>query len=121
MDISGLTPQHIELRPSSRPSSVSAPAAPSAPEVQPTRPPVEDRVEFHNEGAVQRALDSFASRQAERTRSGARIHVDKATERVVVEIVNANNEVIRQLPPEDQLRLAALFDQLTGILFDQQV
>ena len=44
---------------------------------------------------------------------------DEATDQFVVEIVNANNEVIRQIPQEEALRLDVLFKKITGIIFDQ--
>ena len=51
--------------------------------------------------------------------SGSRVHVDEATNQVVGEIVNAENEVIRQIPLEEALRLDVLFRQITGMIFDQ--
>ncbi|MCH7910188.1 MAG: flagellar protein FlaG, partial [Candidatus Hydrogenedentes bacterium] len=45
----------------------------------------------------------------------------EATDQFVVEIVNAKNEVIRQIPLEEALRLDVLFRKITGIIFDQKV
>lgn len=55
------------------------------------------------------------------TPNGLRLHVDEATNRVVAEIVNKNNEVIKQLPPKEALRIAARFRQMVGLIFDQKI
>ncbi len=71
--------------------------------------------------AVSRGLvAALASQAAENTRSGSKIRVDEATDRIVVQILNANDEVIKQLPPEDLLRAIAKSRQVTGLIFDQQ-
>jgi hypothetical protein len=49
----------------------------------------------------------------------ARLRVDPATERIIAEIVNENNEVVKQVPPEELLELAATNRALQGILFDR--
>ncbi len=67
---------------------------------------------------VARAL---SERVAANVRSGSRIRIDEATERIVVQILNAENEVIKQIPPDDLLRVLERFRQVTGILFDRQV
>lgn len=82
-------------------------------------PPVRDVVEVSNEGQAPAAPKALAVLQ-DNIGSGSRIHLDRATDRLVVEIVNANNEVIRQLPPEEALRIAARFRQITGLIFDRQ-
>lgn len=51
-------------------------------------------------------------------RAGARIRVDESTERIVVQILNEENEVIKQLPPEDLLEALRQFREITGVLFD---
>lgn len=109
MNINGLTHPHIE-----------APAArPSAPVRLATPQPV-DPVEIGADRPVQLTVDSIVSRSRDNIRSGSRVHVDQATDRFVVEIVNAKNEVIRQIPPEEALRLNVLFQKITGIIFDQK-
>jgi len=54
-------------------------------------------------------------------RAGARIRVDESTERVVVQILDANEEVIKQIPPEDLLQALRQFREITGVLFDADV
>ena len=45
--------------------------------------------------------------------------VDGSTRRTVVKVVNAEtNEVIRQIPPDEVLRMAQRIDELMGMLFD---
>jgi len=54
-------------------------------------------------------------------RLGTRLHVDEATERVVAQILDQNREVVRQIPPEEQLRIIARAREITGMLFDSHV
>ena len=70
---------------------------------------------------VQAAIQAVEARRAQVTPSGLRLHVDEATDRVVAEIVNESNEVIKQLPPKEALRIAARFRQMVGLIFDQQI
>ena len=47
-------------------------------------------------------------------------NLDKQTEEIVVKIRNKeNNEVIRQIPPEEMLELAKRMEEMSGILLDQ--
>lgn len=50
-----------------------------------------------------------------------RLRIDKLSNRIVAQMVNENNEVIKQIPPEELLRIAARFRDLQGILFDKTV
>ena len=70
---------------------------------------------------AQVAVETIVSESRDKVRNGSRIHVDKATDQFVVEIVNSKNEVIRQIPLEEALRLDALFRKITGLIFDQKV
>jgi flagellar protein FlaG len=54
-------------------------------------------------------------------RTGTRLRVDKESEQVVAQILDENNEVIRQIPPEEMLDIAARFNELQGKLFDKKV
>lgn len=49
---------------------------------------------------------------------GIRLRVDETTRRIVAQILDANDQVIRQIPPEELLELAANVAELRGILFD---
>jgi uncharacterized FlaG/YvyC family protein len=48
-------------------------------------------------------------------------HIDESSQRIVAQILNENREVIRQLPPEELLQIAARFREIQGILFDKSV
>lgn len=57
----------------------------------------------------------------QRTRpAGAIVRIDEATSRWVAQLVDENNEVIRQIPPEELLEIAAKFRRLQGLLFDER-
>jgi len=55
-----------------------------------------------------------------RQRAGTRLRVDAATERIVAQILNGNREVIKQIPPEELLKIMANVRRLNGLLFDQE-
>ena len=45
--------------------------------------------------------------------------IDKDTGKTVIKVIdNSTKEVIRQIPPEDVLRIAARIKELVGILYD---
>lgn len=102
----------------SAPSSVNRGSggqrAPAPPETAPV-------VNLSQEDRPQPAVDVVEARKAQSTPDGLHLRVDKATDRVVAEIVNESNEVIKQLPPEESLRAAARFRHVVGLLFDQQI
>jgi len=54
-------------------------------------------------------------------RTGTKLRVDEASKQIVAQIVNANNEVIKQIPPEELLKIAARFRELRGKLFDVKI
>ena len=49
----------------------------------------------------------------------ARLRVDPRTERIIAEIVNEDNEVVKQVPPEELLELAETSRAIQGLLFDR--
>lgn len=49
----------------------------------------------------------------------ARLRIDPQTERIIAEIVNEENEVVKQVPPEELLELAATSRAIQGLLFDR--
>ncbi len=49
----------------------------------------------------------------------ARLRFDPRTERIIAEIVNEDNEVVKQVPPEELLKLAETSREIRGLLFDQ--
>ncbi|MCX5758113.1 MAG: flagellar protein FlaG [Candidatus Hydrogenedentes bacterium] len=54
-------------------------------------------------------------------RAGTRMHIDAASKRIIAQIVDENNEVIKQIPPEELLKIAATFQEVNGKLFDRKV
>ena len=53
------------------------------------------------------------------TRGGTRLHVDEPTDRVVATIVDQSNNVIKQIPPEEQLDVLHRINAVQGMLFDE--
>jgi len=114
MEISGA------VRQTANPPEVARPRQPESgsAEVNAPTPPQSEKAAAP---AVSRGLvEALASQAAANTRSGSKIRVDEATDRIVVQILNAKDEVIKQLPPEDLLRAIAKSREVTGLIFDQQ-
>ena len=55
------------------------------------------------------------------SRAGTRLRVDEDSQRIVAQILDENHEVVKQVPPEETLELAARLKRLSGILFDKNV
>ena len=120
MDINGTIQP---LAPPAGETSVTRPTAtvpPPGSDGTETETDIRDVAGWRGEERAQTARDSFAARIAANTRSGTRFHVDESSRRFIAEILNENNEVIKQIPPEEALRIAARFRQLVGLLFNQQ-
>ncbi len=49
------------------------------------------------------------------------IRVDKESNRIVVRILDQNNQVLKQIPPEELLEIASKLRQLQAVLFDEHV
>lgn len=49
-----------------------------------------------------------------------RLRVDEESNRIVAQILDENDEVIRQIPPEALLELSSKFNRLEGLLFDRE-
>lgn len=107
MDINRLTQSQIQSTPTPRPESVPVPKPPEIVETSSAQP-------------SRAGVDTIVTQSESKVRSGSRVHIDEATKQVVIEIVNSENEVIRQIPLEEALRLDVLFKRITGIIFDQQ-
>lgn len=52
--------------------------------------------------------------------SNTRLRVDAASNRTVVQILDENNEVVRQIPPEALLDLSTGLNRLEGLLFNRK-
>lgn len=56
-----------------------------------------------------------------RLNSDVRLHVDDNTGRVIAQIIDCDTrEIIRQIPPEELLHMAARLNDLVGLLFDAE-
>lgn len=49
-----------------------------------------------------------------------RLRVDEESNQIVAQILDENNEVVRQIPPEALLELSSKFNRLEGLLFDRE-
>lgn len=63
---------------------------------------------------------TLANTQSAQQVAGVSMRIDSLTKRVVTQMVNDVNEVIKQIPPEESLKVVAKIRQLQGLLFDQQ-
>jgi uncharacterized FlaG/YvyC family protein len=52
-------------------------------------------------------------------RAGTRLSVDARTQRIVAQIVDETNQVIKQIPPEELLKIVARSRKLYAKLFDE--
>ncbi len=59
--------------------------------------------------------------QAGPKRAGTRLSVDAATKRIVAKIVDETNQVIKQIPPEELLKIIAQARKMYAKLFDEMV
>ncbi len=99
---------------------VSKPEPPTK-QKEPVPPPVRtDSVELSKESQVVAALQELIVEHSQNSARGSRAYHDETTNRFVVEVVNSNNEVIRQIPMEEALEHARRFRKFTGMIFDQE-
>jgi len=54
-------------------------------------------------------------------RAGTRLRMDDGTDRIIAQIVGRQQEVIKQIPPEEQLKVIRKARQIQGLLFDKLV
>ena len=52
--------------------------------------------------------------------SGVKMRLDEGSKRIVAQITNEMDEVIKQIPPEELLKIVAKIRQLHGMLFDRE-
>jgi len=63
---------------------------------------------------------ALAAIQSAPEAAGVTMRIDSLTKRVVSQIVNEVNEVIKQIPPQEALDVVAKIHRLQGLLFDQE-
>lgn len=88
-------------------------------EAEPKRPPP---VQWPNSGnserQEQRAARTVANAPIESTHRAIRF--DEDSNRIVVQVIAESNEVIKQIPPAEALRIASRLRQIQGMLFDER-
>ena len=115
MEINRLPVQGLAVLPH---RSVVSPSAPRS--VEPTRPA---QLTGHaTQLSEEQTKDTARSGVGPVTSaiSGTRLRVDERTKRIVAQFVDESNNVVRQLPPEELLRISAQFERLQGLLFDEK-
>ena len=105
---------------------VPASAPTSEPEPTSKKEPVRiekrtDSVELSKESQVATTAKKLIVEHGQNKPRGSRAYHDETTNRFVIEVVNGNNEVIRQIPLEEALESARRFKQLTGMIFNHEV
>ena len=98
------------------PQAVASPVVPTAtpepvekPEkTAPERPKV-DVVQLSQQSQVKATENPLVADNHQNIRSGTQVFHDNGTNRFVIKFMNESNEVIRQLPPEEALRIASRF------------
>ncbi len=115
MEIGAALPHTVNLPDPVRRAATDAPVerAASAP---PSPPP-----EAAPRPVPREVIEALTARTEANTRSASRIRLDDATDRVVVQILNADNEVIKQFPPEELLEVLERIREVTGLIFDRQI
>lgn len=128
----------MELPSAPRAGSVSAPSSAPSPEAvaratpAPQSPPVVATQPSANQATqttqarqptqqeLQRAVNEL-QRKAQSFAPNLKFSVDHDTGRTVVKVTDANTqEVIRQIPAEEVLKLAKELDRMQGLLFHRQ-
>ncbi len=51
--------------------------------------------------------------------TSTRLKLDEETKRIVIQILNARNEVVKQIPPEEWLKFLAKWQKIQGLFFDE--
>jgi uncharacterized FlaG/YvyC family protein len=103
--------------PASAPVSESEPTSKKEPVRQAIRT---DNVELSKESQVASTAKELIVEHNQNRARGSRAYHDETTNRFVTEVVNSNNEVIRQIPIEDALESARRFKKITGLIFNQE-
>lgn len=102
----------VQIRDSARVAVSDAPPKDSKPEVK-----------ANPEVKVSQALLNEVQQEIQMMRNvGLQFSVHEPTGRTVVKVVDKETEnLIREIPPEEFLNLAARLDEMIGILFDKKV
>lgn len=83
-------------------------------ETAPQRPPQVDEARIER---IAEAMDNYV-RSVQRDLN---IQVDHDTDKVIVKVLSRETgEVIREIPPEELLRLASRMEEMAGVLIDER-
>lgn len=75
----------------------------------------------HSATDLARAVGTL-NRLASELNTSVHFRVDDDTHRVVVKVVDANSgETVRQIPPEDMIRVMVRLEEMIGVLFDKKM
>ncbi len=53
--------------------------------------------------------------------TSTRLIVDEETNRIVIQVLDANNQVIKQVPPDEWLKFLSRWDKIQALFFDELV
>ncbi len=119
MELNGIqdpvVPPTVIEKSSRRPSRESGPAPLSGSSA--ISPPEKPKEPTEN-NAVRDAVASLLVQQE--FPPNTRLHLDEESNRIVAQVLDENNQVIRQIPSEELLDISVRFNRLEGILFDEQ-
>lgn len=114
MEVSSMNGQDIQMKSPYNAATASPPGAHGerADEVRPD----DEKAEYvAREDEVERP-----ARAPTAMRSGVRMRIDELTKRIVAQIVDEDNKVIKQIPPEEALKLAQRIRAANGLIFDRK-
>ncbi|MDP7640037.1 MAG: flagellar protein FlaG [Candidatus Hydrogenedentes bacterium] len=120
MDIGGVIPKGAAAPDGSPVVHAPALVSPPAPEGAGASAPTRETTAPRGEERAHSAPVAFAADSAVSTRHGTRFHLSDPPRRLIAEIVDANNKVIKEIPPKEVVEIAARFRRLVGLLFDEQ-
>ena len=120
MEISGVIPKGATAPNGSPVVHAPTPDPPSAPEGTEAAAPTRETTAPRGEGRAHVASDLFAADSAASTRHGTRFRAGEPPHRLIAQFVDANNEVIKEIPAKEVVKIAASFRRLIGLLFDEK-
>ena len=117
MGVRSVSGHELIARETSSPALTPRPKGDS--EAQPTKAPHTVRVTSEPDERQSSKPAEPVKKRSTPGPAGVNLRVDAATKRVVTQLVDERNQVIKQIPPEELLKVVAKTRQLQGLLFDQ--
>ena len=93
------------------------PGVPEVPRTEAVDKPKTEIVRAKDEPEPRGVPQTLAVRQ--QMPPNTRLHVDEESKQIVAQILDENNEVVRQIPAEALLELSSKFNRLEGLIFDR--